>query len=211
MHNKEYSMKKTLFAAALAAVSFAAVPAAFAQTAPTQTAQQGWYVGAEAGYGQVNNGAYDNKGNYIGGIKGGYRFAINPEASVGVEAGYQYLGFVDAKGSYAGDSSARGRFHAPTLGANLRWNFNPDWYAEVRAGAFYAQGVGLANNVYAFNTPVQRFNNVRPYAGVGVGYNINQHFSVGVNYNYYDATSKGGNAGAQLQTNAVTVAGEYRF
>jgi OmpA-OmpF porin, OOP family len=207
MHNKEYSMK-TLFAVALAAAGLATVPAAFAQTAPT--AQQGWYVGAEAGYGQVNKGAYDNKGNYIGGIKGGYRFAINPETSVGVEAGYQYLGFVDAKGAYNGDSSLRGRFHAPTLGANLRWNFNPDWYAEVRAGAFYAQGVGLTNNAYALNT-VERFNRVRPYAGVGVGYNINQHFSVGVNYNYYDATSKGGNAGTQLQTNAVTVAGEYRF
>jgi hypothetical protein len=32
-----------------------------------------------------------------------------------------------------------------------------------------------------------------------------------VNYNYYDGTSRGGNHGVQLQTNAVTVAGEYRF
>jgi OmpA-OmpF porin, OOP family len=210
MHNKEYSMK-TLFAVALAAAGLVAVPAAFAQSAPTQTAQQGWYVGAEAGYGQVNNGAYDNKGNYIGGIKGGYRFAINPEASVGVEAGYQYLGFVDAKGAYNGDSSARGRFHAPTLGTNLRWNFSPDWYAEIRAGAFYAKGSGLVNDAYAFNSPYQRISSIRPYAGVGVGYNINEHVSVGVNYNYYDATSRGGNQGVQLQTNAVTVAGEYRF
>jgi OmpA-OmpF porin, OOP family len=204
-------MKKTLFAAALATLGLAAVPAVFAQTAPTQTAQQGWYVGAEAGYGFTNQGPYNDKGNYIGGIKGGYRFAINPEASVGVEAGYQYLGFVNPKNSFGDDSSLRGRFHAPTLGANLRWNFNPDWYAEIRAGAFYAQGIGLTNTAYAFNTPVERFNEVRPYAGVGVGYNVNQHFSVGVNYNYYDATSKGGNQGVQLQTNAVTVAGEYRF
>lgn len=200
---------KTLFAVALAAAGLAVVPAAFAQTAPT--AQQGWYVGAEAGYGLVNKGAYEDKGSYIGGVKGGYRFAINPEASVGVEAGYQYLGFVNAKGAYGGDSAPRGRFHAPTLGANLRWNFNPDWYAEIRAGAFYAKGTGLVDNAYAFNTPNQRISNIRPYAGVGVGYNINQHFSVGVNYNYYDATSHGGNNGVQLQTNAVTVAGEYRF
>jgi OmpA-OmpF porin, OOP family len=205
MHKKEYSMK-TLFAIALAAVGVAAMPAAFAQTAPTQTAQQGWYVGAEAGYGQVNNGAYDNKGNYIGGVKGGYRFAINPEASVGVEAGYQYLGFMDAKG-INDDSSLRGRLHGPTLGANLRWNFNPDWYAEIRAGAFYAQGQGLTNSYDAY----QRFERVRPYAGVGVGYNIAQNWSVGVNYNYYDGTSKGGDDGVKLQTNAVTVAAEYRF
>jgi OOP family OmpA-OmpF porin len=205
MHNKEYSMK-TLFAVALVAAGFAAAPAAFAQTAPTQTAQQGWYVGAEAGYGQVNKGVYDNQGNYIGGLKGGYRFAINPEASVGVEAGYQYLGVIDAKGAND-DSSLRGRLHGPTLGANLRWNFNPEWYAEVRAGAFYAQGQGL-NDAY---TSYQRFERIRPYAGVGVGYNIAQNWSVGVNYNYYDGTGKGGNQGVQLQTNAVTVAAEYRF
>jgi OOP family OmpA-OmpF porin len=46
-------MKKTLFAIALATVGVATVPAVFAQSAPTQTAQQGWYVGAQAGYGQV--------------------------------------------------------------------------------------------------------------------------------------------------------------
>ncbi|MBE1159011.1 outer membrane protein [Dyella acidiphila] len=200
-------MKKTLFAIALAAVGLAAVPAAFAQTASAPTAQQGWYVGAEAGYGQVNKGPYDSQGSYIGGVKGGYRFAINPETSVGVEAGYEYLGFIDAKG--ANDvSSLRGRLHGPTLGANLRWNFNPSWYAEVRAGAFYAQGQGLTNT---YATGYDRFERVRPYAGVGVGYNINQNFSLGLNYNYYDGASKGGDQGVQLQTNAVTVAAEYRF
>jgi OOP family OmpA-OmpF porin len=201
-------MKKTLLAIALATAGFAiAAPTAIAQTAPTQTAQQGWYVGAEAGYGQVNKGPYDNQGNYIGGIKGGYRFAINPEASVGVEAGYQYLGLIDAKGAN-NVSSDRGRLHGPTLGANLRWNFNPEWYAEVRAGAFYAQGQGLTG---AFDASNQRFERVRPYAGVGLGYNITQNWSVGVNYNYYDATSRGGDNGVRLDTNAVTVAAEYRF
>jgi opacity protein-like surface antigen len=200
-------MKKTLFAIALATAGLAtAAPAAFAQSAPTQTAQQGWYVGAQAGYGQVNSGAYNNQGNYIGGINGGYRFAINPEASFGVEAGYQYLGFIDAKGAN-NVSSNRARLDGPTLGANLRWNFNPDWYAEIRAGAFYAQGQGLTNGFDAYD----RFERVRPYAGVGVGYNINQNFSVGVNYNYYDGSSRGGNQGVQLDTNAVTVAAEYRF
>jgi len=201
-------MKKTLFAIALATAGLAtAAPAAFAQSAPTQTAQQGWYVGAQAGYGQVDNGRYDNQGNYIGGINGGYRFAINPETSVGVEAGYQYLGAIDAKGA-SNVTSDRARLHGPTLGANLRWNFNPDWYAELRAGAFYAEGAGLTN---AYDASYARFERVRPYAGVGVGYNINQHFSVGVNYNYYDGSSRGGNQGVQLDTNAVTVAAEYRF
>ncbi|GLQ49447.1 outer membrane beta-barrel protein [Dyella flava] len=200
-------MKKTLFAVALAAVGFAAVPAAFAQTAPAQLAQQGWYVGADAGYGQVNKGPYDNQGNYIGGVKGGYRFAINPETSVGVEAGYQYLGFVNAKGA-ENVSSNRGRLYGPTLGANLRWNFNPSWYAEIRAGAMYAQGSGLTDT---YDSSYQRFERIRPYAGVGVGYNLAANWSVGVNYDYYDGQGKSGNQGVQLQTNAVTVSAEYRF
>lgn len=200
-------MKKTLFAIALATAGLAAVPAVFAQSAPAQTSQQGWYVGAEAGYGEINKGPYNNNGNAIGGIKGGYRFAINPETSVGVEAGYQYLGQVDARGA-SNDSSLRSKLYGPTLGVNLRYNFTPNWYGEVRGGAFYAQGQGLTDSA---NPTYQRFDRTRYYAGVGVGYNITQNWSVGVNYNYYDGTSRGGNHGVQLQTNAVTVAGEYRF
>jgi OmpA-OmpF porin, OOP family len=199
-------MKKTLFAIALATAGLTTVPAVFAQSAPTQVAQQGWYVGAEAGYGFVDKGPY-NDGNAIGGIKGGYRFAVNPNTSIGVEAGYQYLGQVDARGA-SGDSSLRSKLYGPTLGANLRYNFTPNWYGEVRGGAFYAQGQGLTDSA---NPSYQRFDRTRYYAGVGVGYNITQNWSVGVNYNYYDGTSKGGNHGVQLQTNAVTVAAEYRF
>lgn len=200
-------MKKTLFAIALATAGLATVPAVFAQSAPTQISQQGWYVGAEAGYGEINKGPYNNNGNAIGGIKGGYRFAINPATSIGVEAGYQYLGQVDARGA-SNDSSLRSKLYGPTLGANLRYNFTPNWYGEVRGGAFYAQGQGLTNGA---DPSYQRFDRTRYYAGVGVGYNITQNWSVGVNYNYYDGTSRGGNHGVQLQTNAVTVAGEYRF
>ncbi len=199
-------MKKTLFAIALATAGFAGVPAVFAQSAPTQTAQQGWYVGAEAGYSSLDKGPY-NDGNVAGGIKGGYRFAISPNTSVGVEAGYQYLGQVDARGA-SGDSSLRSKLEGPTLGASLRYNFTPNWYGEVRGGAFYAQGQGLTNSD---DPSYRRFDRTRYYAGVGVGYNITQNWSAGVNYNYYDGTSKGGNRGVQLQTNAVTVAAEYRF
>ena len=197
-------MKKTLFAIALAAAGVAAVPAAFAQNTPTPTAQQGWYVGAEAGYGQINKGAYDSNGDAIGGIKGGYRFALNPNVSVGVEAGYQYLGRIDAR--YSNASSLRSKLYGPTLGANLRYNFTPDWYGEVRAGGFYAQGQGLTDS---FDPSYQRFNRTRYYAGVGVGYNLNQNWSVGVNYNYYDGSDR--NHGVQLQTNAYTASVEYRF
>jgi OmpA-OmpF porin, OOP family len=199
-------MKKTMFAAALAAVGLVAVPAAFAQDASTQQlAQQGWYVSADAGYGQINKGPYDSNGDAVGGVKGGYRFALNPNVSLGVEAGYEYLGRVDARGA-SGDSSLRSKLYGPTLGANLRYNFTPKWYGEVRGGAFYAQGQGLTDTA---NPSYQRFDRTRYYAGVGVGYNLTQNWSLGVNYNYYDGSNR--NHGAQLQTNAVTASVEYRF
>ena len=197
-------MKKTLFAVALATAGLAAVPAAFAQSSSAPTAQQGWYIDGEVGYGQINKGPYDSNGDAIGGIKGGYRFAINPEMSVGVEAGYQYLGRIDAR--YSNDSSLRSKLYGPTLGANLRYNFTPKWYGEVRAGAFYAQGQGLTDS---YNSSYQRFDRTRYYAGVGVGYNLTQNWSVGVNYNYYDGSNR--NHGVQLQTNAYTASVEYRF
>jgi OmpA-OmpF porin, OOP family len=199
-------MKKTLFAIALATAGFAAAPAVFAQdTSSQQLAQQGWYVGAEAGYGEVNKGAYDSNGDVVGGIKGGYRFALNTNTSLGLEAGYEYLGQDDARGA-RGNASLRSKLYGPTLGANLRYNFTPKWYGEVRGGAFFAEGQGLTNSP---NPSYQRFDRTRYYAGVGVGYNITQKWSVGVNYNYYDGSNR--NHGAQLDTNAVTVAAEFRF
>ncbi|RDS82640.1 outer membrane beta-barrel protein [Dyella psychrodurans] len=199
-------MKKTLFAVALATAGLVAIPAAFAQDASTQQlAQQGWYVSGEAGYGQVNKGPYDSNGDVVGGVKGGYRFALNPNISLGVEAGYEYLGRVDARGA-SGNSSLRSKLYGPTLGTSLRYNFTPKWYGEVRAGAFFAEGQGLTDSA---NPSYQRFDRTRYYAGAGVGYNITQNWSVGVNYNYYDGSGRRG--GAQLDTNAVTVAAEYRF
>jgi outer membrane autotransporter protein len=197
-------MKKTLFAVALAAAGVVAVPAAFAQSTSAPTAQQGWYVDADVGYGQVDKGPYQSNGDAIGGIKGGYRFAISPQTSVGVEAGYQYLGRIDARAS--SDASLRSKLYGPTLGANLRYNFTPNWYGEVRGGAFYAQGQGLTDGA---NPNYQRFDRTRYYAGVGVGYNVTQNWSVGVNYDYYDGSNR--NHGVQLQTNAYTVSAEYRF
>ena len=59
-------MKNTILALALATAGLAVVPAAFAQDAG-QNAQQGWYVGANAGYANVSKGPYDD-GNFAGGV-----------------------------------------------------------------------------------------------------------------------------------------------
>jgi len=200
-------MKNTMLALAFAAAGLVAVPAAFAQDA-SQNAQQGWYVGANAGYGQIKKGPYDN-GDFAGGVKGGYRFALNPELSLGVEAGYVYLGRADARGlytqNYGGD--AKSKLQGATAGLDLRYSFSPKWYGEVRGGAFFAKGEGLTND--KFNPQSVRFNSTNYYAGAGVGYNITPQWSVGLNYDYYQASDSDKNI--HLPTNLYTVSAEYRF
>ena len=114
---------KILLAAALATAGLVAVPAAFAQNAANPTSQQGWYVAANAGYAGIDKGPYDN-GAVAGGVTGGYRFAINPATSLGVEVGYQYLGQVTARG-LSSDSSADSKLRGTTAGLNLRYNITP--------------------------------------------------------------------------------------
>ena len=201
-------MKKTLFALALATAGVMAIPAAFAQDA-APTAQQGWYVGANAGYADVSRGPYDN-GEFAGGIKGGYRFAINPETSLGAEVGYVYLGRVSAQNSYSQNfagSNDKSKLQGATAGLNLRYNFTPSWYGEVRGGAFFAKGEGLTND--RANPEFVNFNSTRYYAGAGVGYNIAQNWSVGLNWDYYDGSQSDKNI--HLPTNLYSVSAEYRF
>lgn len=194
-------MNKTLLAIAFATAGLAVIPAAFAQNA-APTAQPGWYVSANAGYADLSKGPYDN-GAPDGGVKGGYRFAINPETSLGMEVGYQYLGRVSARG-LAGDDSVKSKLRGTTAGLDLRYNISPSWYGELRGGAFYAQGEGLTDGA---NPTFTQFNRTQYYAGAGVGYNITPQWSLGLNYDYYNGTGKN----VELQTSAYNVSAEYRF
>lgn len=193
---------KILLAVAIATAGLVAVPTAFAQNAANPTSQQGWYVAANAGYAALDKGPYDN-GAPAGGVTGGYRFAINPATSLGVEVGYQYLGQVTARG-LSSDSSADSKLRGTTAGLDLRYNLSPSWYGELRGGAFYAQGQGLTDTA---NPQYQQFNRTQYYAGAGVGYNISPQWSLGLNYNYYNGTGRD----VELQTSAYTVSAEYRF
>jgi len=203
-------MKKTLFAIALVTGGMLTIPAAFAQeAAPAQNAQQGWFVGANAGYADVNRGPYNN-GDLAGGIKGGYRYAINPDTAIGAEIGYVYLGRVNAKGGYAQyyDGNAKSKLQGATAGLSLRYSFSPNWYGEVRGGAFAAKGEGLTSD--RFYPQTNSFHSTRYYAGVGAGYNIMSNLSVGLSWDYYDGSSQP-RKNINLPTNLYSLSAEYRF
>jgi len=81
-------MKKTLLALAFASAALLAVPAAFAQSAPTHN--DGWFVNGNVGRTSIDKGPYDGHDTGYG-INGGYRWAVNPSVALGVEAGYNDL------------------------------------------------------------------------------------------------------------------------
>lgn len=202
-------MKKTLIAVALIAGGLAAgtVYAQDDTMSAAHTSQPGWYVSADLGQARVSKGPY-NDGDTAGGIKGGYRFALNPQTSLGVEVGYQYLGILDPHARYANqvNNSGRSQLRGATAGVDLRYNITPSWYAEVRGGGFFTQGKGLTDH-YPKTEYQHNVSHTNYYAGLGVGYNLDRNWSLGVNYDHY----KGTGDGLHLDTDAYTVDAEYRF
>ncbi len=87
-------MKKTLLALAFTSAGLLAVPAVFAQSAPTHN--DGWFINGNVGRTSINHGPYnDNDTGY--GINGGYRWALNPAVALGAEVGYNDLGNIHAE------------------------------------------------------------------------------------------------------------------
>lgn len=225
-------MKKTLFALAFATAGILTASSAFAQDASTDSTTQpgwkshtGWYVDGDLGVSQANNNSTYRQANYAGALTGGYRWAVSPDMSIGAEAGYVYLGKFHAgnsvnnaylaNGGSVGD--ARSNLRGATLGGAIRWNFTPQWYVNLRGGAFDAHGSTLSESTEA---PVRRSftNNIGYYAGLGTGWDINQNWSVGVAYTYYGVRrdthlTNGQIAGTRvgLDTNTLTANVEYRF
>jgi len=217
-------MKKTILAIALATAGMAALPAFAQDQAPVQNAKSGWYLDGDLGVSYLSKGPY-NGSNYAGALTGGYRWAVSPDMSIGPELGYVYLGKQDVRDSYRDAFYANGQsgktrsnLRGATLGGAMRLNFNPSWYLNLRAGLLDARGSGLSDSR---EQPVRRSftNNFGYYAGIGTGWDINNHWSLGVNYNYYQVSRdlktmpNGQRAGtrAHLDTQTLTASAEYRF
>ncbi|TCV95789.1 OOP family OmpA-OmpF porin/outer membrane immunogenic protein [Luteibacter rhizovicinus] len=216
-------------------------PAAGGNFQPNQPVGSGnWFIGATVGRtnGSSNGGFGSNASgfNFLKGEKdrrtgygllGGYRWKVGNDLGLGLEAGYVDLGNYRVKNIFnSGDVNQRSSENALrgwTLGVNGKINLVPQWYISARGGFFYAndnnnnynnsvgQDLGLSNG--------GRAGRGSWYAGVGTGWDINEHFGVGLNYDYYHA-----NAGKirndatgvttsdlKRSTGIISLAGEYRF
>jgi outer membrane immunogenic protein len=242
-------MKKAALALAVSCISFAAVPAfaqdnqaVSGNYQPMQAVGSGnWFIdanvgrtnGSDTGGFGSNTGGFNflhgEKGRKTGyGLMGGYRWKAGPDLGLGLEAGYVDLGNYRVKNVFESDQdvnqrSSRNALRGWIVGVNGRINLAPQWYLSAHGGYFRAND----NNNNYNNTVAEdlgfsdggRKNRGSWYAGVGTGWDVNEHWGVGVQYDYFHANAGRvrNNAtgetspGLKRSTGIVSLAGEYRF
>lgn len=242
-------MKKAALALAVSCVSFAAVPAFAQDNSavsgnyqPSQSVGSGnWFIGANVGrtngsdtggFGSDTSGfnpLHGNKGRRTGyGVLGGYRWKVGPDLGLGLEAGYADLGNYRVKNVFEEDQdvnqkATKNALRGWMVGVNGKINLVPQWYISMHGGLFWSN-----DNNNNYNNSVSQdlgFSNGGRdgrgswYAGLGTGWDINEHFGVGVSYDYFhanagkvrDNTTGEVSPGLKRSTGIVSLAGEYRF
>ncbi|KQR11490.1 MULTISPECIES: porin family protein [Xanthomonas] len=197
-------MKNTMVALVLSVLALTAVSAVSAQTAPRDGS--GWFVNGGVGRTSLKSGPYDGSDTGYN-VSAGYRWnVLFPWLSIGLEAGYNDLGNIQAKNLFnsgavvENESQLRGW----TVGVNQRFALGDTWYASMRGGLYGWKGQGLSNDTVSDRSDLDKLS---WYAGAGVGYNLGEHFSVGVNYDHYNAKK----FDVDLSTDMASVNAEYRF
>ncbi|WOB27282.1 MULTISPECIES: porin family protein [Xanthomonas] len=197
-------MKNTMVALVLSVLALTAVSDVSAQTAPGNGS--GWFVNGGVGRTSLKSGPYDGSDTGYT-VSAGYRWnMLFPWLSVGLEAGYNDLGNIQAKnlfnsGAVVEDES---QLRGWTVGVNQHFALGDKWYASMRGGLYGWKGQGLSNDTVSDRSDLDKLS---WYAGAGVGYNLGEHFSVGVNYDHYNAKK----FDVDLSTDMASMNAEYRF
>ncbi|NIK08250.1 OOP family OmpA-OmpF porin [Xanthomonas arboricola] len=197
-------MNKRMLTLALSTLALTAAPDVFAQSASGDGA--GWFVNGGVGRTSLKSGPYDGSATGYN-IAAGYRWnVLFPWLSLGLEAGYNDLGNIQAKNLFNGDAVVEdeSQLHGWTVGLNQRFALGDRWYASMRGGLYGWKGQGLRNDTVSDRSDLDKLS---WYAGAGVGYNLGGHFSIGANYDHYNAKK----FDVDLSTDMASVHAEYRF
>jgi OmpA-OmpF porin, OOP family len=197
-------MRKFPHLALLAAGLIAAVPT-------IASAEDGFFIDGRVGRSSVDEGDIDDSDTAYS-LNLGYRWGW-----FGVEAGYADQGsFSDTAHSGALSVPVKGEVDGFTLGVNGKFNFAEKWYLSGRVGAYFWDG--RADNAFVLiNQPnpaasVLVADRIKDsgtdlYAGIGVGYDLNDKVSIGLNYDHYDVSSDG----VKLKPDVLSAGLEVRF
>lgn len=175
---------------------------------PAAALADGFFLDGRIGNSSIDGDGFDDSDVAIG-INGGYRWGI-----FGLEGGYTDLGsfhqnfsvFDDINDTTPENLNSRVDLGGYTLGGNIHYNVNENWYLSGRAGLFRWKG----DTDVTIGNATQQSSNLRGtdwYAGVGVGYDFNARIGIGLNYDHYAAKTHG----ADLDTDVTSVSTEVRF
>lgn len=177
-----------------------------------------------SGFGNDSGGLFQNKNGRRTGYTAlaGYRWKVGPDLGLGLEAGYSDLG--NYKLSNLGNSgsvdqtSRENALRGWMLGGNGRINLMPHWYIGAHAGYFHANNNGGAYNNSLNKALFHGGNAGGYYAGLGTGWDVNNHFGVGVKYDYFHASAgtihdqpSNSDFAVRRSTGIVSLDAEYRF
>lgn len=209
---------------------------------PNQPVGSGnWFIDANVGRtsGNGDNGFGDSKGafNFLHGdrsrrtgygLVGGYRWKVGQDMAMGLEGGYTDLGNFAVKNVFESDKEVDQRTSSNALrgwmlGVNGRINLVPQWYLAARGGYFFGNSNGTNyNNSLGQNLGLSKGGDSGRggwYAGVGTGWDINEHWGVGAHYDYYHVSTgrvRDNATGVEVSdvkrsTGIVSLNVEYRF
>ncbi|HEX7815474.1 porin family protein [Dyella sp.] len=198
-----------------------------------------WFIDANVGRTGGGNGGFGQnldsfnftkgeRGRRTGyGLTGGYRWKVGQDFGLGLEAGYVDLGNFRVKNVFnsqpVNQSSTTNALRGWLVGVNGRMNLVDGWYLSARGGYFHANNYDhryTADESAALGvTTGGRAGRGSWYAGLGTGWDINQHWGVGVSYDYFHAnagklidTATGATeSDLKRSTGIVSLSGEYRF
>jgi OmpA-OmpF porin, OOP family len=210
--------KVLLTVAAAAALSLASFSAA-------AVTQQGAFVSVNGGssHYSVSHSNFDDNNDSAYGALVGYRWVVDRPFSIGVEAGYVYLGAQKASGRLTGDDyyldyHDKFKGEAVLVGANGKWDLPHGWTITARAGLAHSRAKYDSTETYVGCCGSQDFwfhkqssdNGV--YGGLGFGYDFNENFGITATYDHY--ALKAEDVIGDKRTVNIGVTGlnlEYRF
>ena len=186
-------MRNTLVAATMIATGFLALPRC-GHAAGTD----GFFVNGNIGRSSVSAHGFDDDDTGYA-VNFGYRWAVAPNALIGIETGYSDLG----RFSYDTPepvTTLKTSLSGWNIGANGHFAVADHWYISGRLG-LYRANVEVRSRYYNDDYDSNKW-----YAGVGFGYDFGNAASVGLNYDYYKTSHSEAYAPRLL-----SVSGEYRF
>jgi len=216
-------MQKVLLSvAAAAALSFAS----FAASAATHDGAFISVTGGSSRY-DVSHANFDDKKDSSVGALAGYRWVVDRPFSIGVEAGYVDLGKMTSTEDYwvvpaygiHDTLSYKFKGKSVLIGANGKWDLPNGFTITAHAGLAHSQmdySIRERDTSPGFDKTYNLLDETSHdnaiYAGLGFGYDFNEHFGITVVYDHY-ALKAEDITGDKRTVNVGVFGGmlEYRF